>query len=291
MNKFTSIGIAFVCGGLAVNAIPAISNTEQVNYALSTAIESAFTRLEQARIERENDSIDRLPNILDCQKMQWMENCSTINREAKKNPNAPIRLTNSDGVEFNFVPGTPSAIIRLQLEQSPEAAMEAVRYMDRTWGEYKMSAQLYQEAMWEAGPLENIIGLDRALALRDQPKDINTSSLSLSVFVHSQCGACEVQLSTLGKLQERYPELRIAVFQFDDNQAGFDRKITGNGLRGRILKPQEAEAALKAGVDKWPTVWIDNNASRKRETLSGVRTILQLENSLLGMTHVLNASK
>jgi hypothetical protein len=291
MNKFTSIGIAFVCGGLAVNAIPAISNTEQVNYALSNAIESAFTRLEQARIERENDSIDRLPNILDCQKMQWMENCSTINREAKKNPNAPIRLTNSDGVEFNFVPGTPSAIIRLQLEQSPEAAMEAVRYMDRTWGEYKMSAQLYQEAMWEAGPLENIIGLDRALALRDQPKDINTSSLSLSVFVHSQCGACEVQLSTLGKLQERYPELRIAVFQFDDNQAGFDRKITGNGLRGRILKPQEAEAALKAGVDKWPTVWIDNNASRKRETLSGVRTILQLENSLLGMTHVLNASK
>jgi hypothetical protein len=163
--------------------------------------------------------------------------------------------------------------------------------MDRTWGEYKMSAQLYQEAMWEAGPLENIIGLDRALALRDQPKDINTSSLSLSVFVHSQCGACEVQLSTLGKLQERYPELRISVFQFDDNQAGFDRKITGNGLRGRILKPQEAEAALKAGVDKWPTVWIDNNASRKRETLSGVRTILQLENSLLGMTHVLNASK
>lgn len=290
MNKFTSIGIAFVCGGLAVNAIPAISNTEQVNYALSTAIESAFTRLEQARIERENDSIDRLPNILDCQKMQWMENCSTINREAKKNPNAPIRLTNSDGVEFNFVPGTPSPIIRLQLEQSPEAAMEAVRYMDRTWGEYKMSAQLYQEAMWEAGPLENIIGLDRALALRDQPKDINTSSLSLSVFVHSQCGACEVQLSTLGKLQERYPELRIAVFQFDDNQAGFDRKITGNGLRGRILKPQEAEAALKAGVDKWPTIWIDNNASRKRETLSGVRTILQLENSLLGMTHVLNAS-
>lgn len=290
MNKFTSIGIAFVCGGLAVNAIPAISNTEQVNYALSTAIESAFTRLEQARIERENDSIDRLPNILDCQKMQWMENCSTINREAKKNPNAPIRLTNSDGVEFNFVPGTPSPIIRLQLEQSPEAAMEAVRYMDRTWGEYKMSAQLYQEAMWEAGPLENIIGLDRALALRDQPKDINTSSLSLSVFVHSQCGACEVQLSTLGKLQERYPELRISVFQFDDNQAGFDRKITGNGLRGRILKPQEAEAALKAGVDKWPTVWIDNNASRKRETLSGVRTILQLENSLLGMTHVLNAS-
>jgi hypothetical protein len=291
MNKFTSIGIAFVCGGLAVNAIPAISNTEQVNYAISSAIESAFTRLEQARIERENDSIDRLPNILDCQKMQWMENCSTINREAKKNPNAPIRLTNSDGVEFNFVPGTPSPIIRLQLEQSPEAAMEAVRYMDRTWGEYKMSAQLYQEAMWEAGPLENIIGLDRALALRDQPKDINTSSLSLSVFVHSQCGACEVQLSTLGKLQERYPELRIAVFQFDDNQAGFDRKITGNGLRGRILKPQEAEAALKAGVDKWPTVWIDNNASRKRETLSGVRTILQLENSLLGMTHVLNASK
>ena len=197
-----------------------------------------------------------------------------------------MRITNANGLEFNFVPGTPSAVIRMQLEQTPEAAMAGVKYMDDTWGEYKKTASLYQNAMWDAGELNNIIGLEKALELRDAPKDIDQNALTISAFTHSQCGACEVQLSTLGKLQERYPNLKVTVFQFDDNQDGFDRKVTQNGLRGRILRPEEASAALRNGVEKWPTIWIDNQSAKSRDRLSGVRSIVQLEERLMGMTHI-----
>ena len=248
-------------------------------------------QVEDYRQKREAEELNKLPNIMDCQNMEWMKNCTAVNNQAKKNPNAPIRVTNPAGVEFNFVPGTPSAVIRLQLEQTPEAAMAAVRYMDSTWGEYKKSASLYQNAMWEAGPLQNIIGLDKAKAQFDSPKAINQKDIAMSVFVHSMCGACEVQLSTLAKLQERYPNLKITVFQFDDNKEGFKAKVTDKGLKGRILNPLEAHNAFAAGIDKWPTTWIDNIPLKQRQTLSGVRTIVQLEERLQANTHVLTAKK
>ena len=105
------------------------------------------------------------------------------------------------------------------------------------------------------------------------------------------CGACEVQLSTLAKLQERYPNLKITVFQFDDNKEGFKAKVTDKGLKGRILNPLEAHNAFAAGIDKWPTTWIDNIPLKQRQTLSGVRTIVQLEERLQANTHVLTAKK
>ncbi|MCF5460916.1 TlpA family protein disulfide reductase, partial [Pseudomonas syringae] len=206
-------------------------------------------------------------------------------------PNAPLRVTNSSGLEFNFVPGTPSSMIRLQLEQTPEAAMAALKYMDTTWGEYKKSAGLYQNAMWEAGPLKNIIGLERAKAIADAPKQINTQDISVSVFVHSMCGACEVQLATYEKLQERYPNLKITVFQFDENPDGFKIKVTDKGLKGRMLNALEAHNALKAGVEKWPTSWIDNTRMKQRESLAGVKSIVQLEERLQGMSRITTAKK
>jgi hypothetical protein len=241
--------------------------------------------------KREDEELEKLPNIMDCQNMQWMKNCTEINKQAKKNPNAPVRVTNAAGLEFNFVPGTPSAMIRLQLEQTPDAAMAAVRYMDQTWGEYKKSASLYQSAMWDAGPLDNIIGLEKAKQKFDAPKPINTKDIAVSVFVHSMCGACEVQLSTLIKLQERYPSLKISVFQFDENPEGFKAKVTDRGLKGRILNALEARNALKAGVDKWPTTWLDNMPFKQRETLPGVRSIVQLEERLQGISHIITAKK
>lgn len=291
MNTKIKIALGFVAGGVLFNAPWAISNAPSTEEVLSRAMAGAMQQVDDYRQKREDDELNKLPNIMDCQNMEWMKNCTAVNKQAKKNPNAPIRVTNPAGVEFNFVPGTPSAVIRLQLEQTPEAAMAAVRYMDSTWGEYKKSASLYQNAMWEAGPLNNIIGLDKAKAQFDAPKAINQKDISLSVFVHSMCGACEVQLTTLAKLQERYPGLKITVFQFDENAEGFKAKVTDRGLKGRMLNPLEARNALKAGVDKWPTTWIDNAPLKQRQSLPGVRTIVQLEEKLQASTHVLSAKK
>lgn len=291
MKNKLQIGLAIIAGGVLFNIPWAFSNAPSTEEVLSRAMAGAMQQVADYQQKREDDELNKLPNIMDCQNMQWMKNCTEVNKQAKKNPTAPIRVTNAKGIEFNFVPGTPSAVIRLQLEQTPEAAMNAVQYMNSTWGEYNKSAKLYQNAMWEAGPMDNIIGLDRAKAKFDAPKAVNQKAIALSVFVHSMCGACEVQLTTLAKLQERYPELKITVFQFDDNEAGFKAKVTDKGLKGRMLNALEAHNALKAGVDKWPTTWIDNVPLKQRQSLSGVRTIVQLEESLQGITHVLQAKK
>ena len=291
MKSKLKVGLAFVAGGVLFNAPFAISNTQSTEDALSRAMAGAMQQVADYQQKREDHELEKLPNIMDCQNMQWMQNCTEINKQAKKNPNAPIRVTNAAGVEFNFVPGTPSPMIRLQLEQTPAAAMAAVKYMDSTWGEYKKSASLYQNAMWDAGPLKNIIGLDKAKQIFDSPKPINTKDISLSVFVHSMCGACDVQLTTLAKIQERYPSLKITVFQVDENPEVFKAKVTDKGLQGRMLNPLEARNALKAGVDKWPTTWIDNMPLKKRDSLSGVRSVVQLEERLQGMTHLITAKK
>lgn len=291
MKNTLKIGLAFIAGGAVFNAPFVMSNIEGSEDIFAKALAGAMLRATEIQERREDEQLAKLPNILDCQNMQWMQNCSEVNKQAKKNPQAPMRVTNPKGIEFNFVPGTPSSVIRLQLEQTPEAATAAVMYMDATWGEYKKSASLYQKAQWAAGDLPNIIGLDAAKKLSDMPKDINTKDLNISVFVHSRCGACDVQLLTMGKLKERYPNMKIAVFQFDNNPDGFKRKVTSRGLKGRILSPAEGNSAMDSGVDKWPTIWIDNIPMRNRETLSGTRSITQLEERLQGMTHILTTRK
>lgn len=291
MKTHIKVFVAFVAGGVIFQAPWAISNAPSTEEVLSRAMAGAMQQVDDYRQKREAEELNKLPNIMDCQNMEWMKNCTAVNNQAKKNPNAPIRVTNPAGVEFNFVPGTPSAVIRLQLEQTPAAATAAVKYMDDTWGEYKKSASLYRDAMWEAGPLQNIIGLDKAKAQFDSPKAINQKDIAVSVFVHSMCSACEVQLSTLAKLQERYPDLKITVFQVDENPEGFKAKVTDRGLKGRMLNPLEARNAFKAGVDKWPTTWLDNIPLKQRQSLSGVRTIVQLEERLQANTHILTAKK
>lgn len=285
------LAIAFIAGGIVFNTPLVMSNIPAAEDVLSAALAGAIQKANEIEHRREESALAKLPNILDCQNMEWMQNCSEVNKQAKKNPSAPIRITNPNGVEFNFVPGTPSAMIRLQLEQTPEAARAALGYMDATWGEYKKSAGLYQQAMWEAGPLTNIIGLDRAKEQNDRPKDISQEAITVSVFVHSQCGACDVQLTTMAKLKKRYPDLKISVFQFDANKNAFEQKVTSRGLSGRILSQSEAAGALKAGVEKWPTIWIDSVSKKKREALSGTRSFNQIEERLQGMTHLITAGK
>lgn len=92
-------------------------------------------------------------------------------------------------------------MIRLQLEQTPEAAAAAVKYMDQTWGEYKQSASLYQVAMWENQDLQNIKGLEAAQESQKALKNLDTKNLSVSIFIESTCPVCDRYLGAVEKLQ------------------------------------------------------------------------------------------
>ncbi|HGN1515756.1 MULTISPECIES: TlpA family protein disulfide reductase [Pseudomonas] len=288
MNQKLKIGLAFIAGGFIFNANTVMSNVPSGQDVLSDALTAALDKVNQNTRDRENAELDKLPNILDCQHMEWMKNCTELNRNAKKNPNAPLRITNNNGLEFNFQPGTPSAVIKLQLEQTPQAANELVTYMDQTWGQYKQAADLYQMAMWQRGDLQNIKGLDAAMEQSSAVKPIDTDSLSISVFTESTCPVCDRQLATLSRLVQKYPKLKVKIFQLDRDAQVFAEKVTGRGLTGRMLTKTEQDNVTKMGITAWPITWIDNMKVSRRETLVGNRTLNQLEGRLMAMTYVKN---
>jgi thiol-disulfide isomerase/thioredoxin len=242
MNIFrnsTKYAVVFVAGGIIFNATSAISNAPSTQDVLTDALAAAIGKVNDRTALRESQELAKLPNILECQSLKWLENCSTINEQAKKNPNAPLRVTNAKGLEFNFQPGTPSAVIRLQLEQTPEAARAAVKYMDDTWGEYEKSASLYQVASWQTKQ-NNLKSIDEAQEEMKAVKALDLKGLSLSVFVESTCNVCDRYLGILENLQKKYPQLSIRIFQLDQNEERFAAKVTSRGLRGRILSQDES---------------------------------------------------
>ncbi|HDS0956871.1 TPA: conjugal transfer protein TraF [Pseudomonas putida] len=286
MKMTMKIALAFMAGGLAFNAPFVLSDSTNPNEALSNAIAVAMAKVDKYNEDRENAELDKLPNILDCQNMDWMKNCSELNRNAKKNPQAPMRMIGRNGVEFNFQPGTPSAVIKLQLEQTPEAAAELVNYMDNTWGEYHKSAELYKMAMWKNGDLKNIKGLDAATEKSAAKKYIDTDNVSMSVFVESTCPVCEKQLQILSSVQQKYPKLKIKIFQLDGDREAFSRHVTQRGLTGRVLTREESINIQKLGVTSWPISWIDNIKVNRRKSLVGNRTLKQLEDHFQAMTYI-----
>ncbi|MGF6282235.1 thiol-disulfide isomerase/thioredoxin [Pseudomonas frederiksbergensis] len=291
MNQKFKLLIAFIAGGIALNASSVFSNASNPNDVLADAIANAMAKVDQYSKDRENEAVDKLPNILDCQNMEWMKNCTEMNRAAKKNPSAPMRFVNKTGLEFNFSPGTPSAMIRLQLEQSPEAAKDYLMYMDKTWGEYTKSAELYKMATWQAGELQNMKGLDAAKEKATAVKYINTDQISMSVFVESTCPVCERQLGILSSLQAKYPKLKIKVFQLDTDKDAFAKHVTNRGLTGRIVSGAERAKLETLGITAWPISWVDNNTKSARTTLVGNKTLSQLEDRLQAMTYIQSASK
>lgn len=290
MKPNLKLFVAFIAGGLALNASGVFSNASNPNDVLADAIASAMDKVDRYSQARENEAIDKLPNILDCQNMEWMKNCTEMNRAAKKNPSAPMRFVNKTGLEFNFSPGTPSAMIRLQLEQSPEAAKDYLMYMDKTWGEYSKSAELYKMATWQAGELPNMKGLDAAKEKASSVKFINTDQVSMSVFVESTCPICERQLGVLEKVQIKYPKLKIKIFQLDADREAFAKNVTKRGLNGRIVSAAERDKLEKLGITAWPISWIDNSAKSARTSLVGNKTLSQLEDRLQAMTYIQSAS-
>lgn len=286
MKSSLKFALAFIAGGLAFNAPFVLSDATDSNEILSNAMAVALAKVGKFNEDRENAELDKLPNILECQNMQWMKNCTELNRNAKKNPQAPMRMLGKNDIEFNFQPGTPSAVIRLQLEQSPEAAAALVNYMDKTWGEYHKSADLYKMAMWKNGELQNIKGLDAAAEKATAVKYIDTDNVSMSVFVESTCPVCEKQLQILAKVQKKYPKLQIKIFQLDGDRDAFLRHVTQRGLSGRVLSRDERIGLEKMGLTSWPISWIDNTKVERRKSLVGNRTLTQLEDQFQAMTYI-----
>lgn len=251
---------------------------------LAEAMVKAMAQMKQLEMRLEEQELAKLPDILNCQDMGWMRNCKEINRQAKKNPSVPLRVYSKDGLEFNFVPGTPSAVIRHQLELSKESAKELIKWHDESYAAYEKAGNVFNEALWDVGGYTFIPDMNEIQA-RFDAKDFDSTYLSITTFVESTCRVCDTQLENLAQLKERYPNLKIQVFQMDDDRDAFERKVRSQGFSGRIVTDKERKHLMaNMGITAWPITWVDNTNTKRREIMMGNKTMLQFESVLIGLS-------
>ncbi len=286
--------LAFVLGAIltiftSVFAIasPGKSNEELIMKMINQAVKQA---VEDER-RKEEEMLDKLPDVIECDKMQWMTSCDVINRQAKKNPGAPVRVTSRDGIEFNFQPGLPSAVIRLQLEQTPEAAAAYIEYMGKTMGAYKNVASLYSTQLAKRGGMENIRTYDQIRIDQGKIPELPNDKVTVSVFVDSTCNACDILLRNLQVFNARHPNSTLSVYMVDNSPQAFREKVTTLGFKGRILKPGEVNKVIEKGTNGWPAIWLDNKSAGSRDILVGVKTVKMLEDRIMSIGQMSNSRK
>src|SRR5579864_8834481 len=115
-------------------------------------------------------SADHAVDVLNCKDLDWMRNCNDINTQAKQNPGAPLRVLDKSGVEFDFAPGTPTAMINLTLSPTPA---NAAKFLDWQAAVFRNSAAV-GNAIVEAQVARHEISPQVAQAVMDANNKFGT---------------------------------------------------------------------------------------------------------------------
>jgi hypothetical protein len=273
-------GIFIASSTSVISAEKNDSNADKMVEVLGKALERALYNQQQLEDRR----FDSLPDVIECEKLEWMKSCDVINREAKKNPNAPLRIISKDGIEFNFVPGMSSQAIRLQLERTPEAAEEYIRSMGKTMGAYKEVASVYTEQLSVMGGMDNVRTIDQMRIDDLDVPVIDYSAVAMSIFIESNCSACDILMNNVKTFSKRHPKAKFNVYMVNNDPKAFKEKVLSKGFAGRILKPSETLKVIEKGSTGWPVIWLDNGSQRSRDILLGVSTSKMIENRLLSIS-------
>lgn len=230
----------------------------------------------------ENERLEKIPDPLNCNSFSWMESCEEINRQAKLNPQAPIRVRRADGLEFNFPPGTPSPVMNAMLDDRPEATRAMIDHLDSLIGHHSRLAKQYTTLLWAQGGLKNAeISADRSSSLIEAPrKTIDVNNVALRIFYDSRCAACKVTLRNIKTLRERYPKIEISAFQFDSSEKALEQTKEYYGIDARILSDAEKRKLQNSGMNTVPTMWIDNPREKHRLQREGTVSLTVLEDEL-----------
>lgn len=270
-------GILVSHGAIGTSGIE--PKTEQViNKVVSDTTQAVLQSLEQ----REQERLDALPDPLDCNSFSWMESCEELNRQAKQNPTAPLRVKNKEGLEFNFPPGTSSSMMSHLLNGTEESTRALVEDLDNRMKHHTEAAERYNQVLWARGGFDSVeTSSDVAFLNQSKPRDtIATEKVAISVFYDTRCSACKVSLNNLKFLKERYPDLQISAFQMDQTEGGPARIKEKYGIPARIVSASEIEKLRQQGVEAVPTMWIDNRVEKKRMTRQGPVSLTVIENEL-----------
>lgn len=257
--------------------------------ALALAGASFTASAEEATPEKASDSEKYATGVFHCERVTWMDNCETINRIRHEQPQAHIRVQTRDGLELILPPETPTAAIRHFVLETPEAAEEYARYLDRVmqhgFDAVERLAAAQQRvgtggALVHGGALsgdEISVSPDGADRITD--REVRDANVSLYVFYDTHCSACDDVLGALRALQDDYPSLFISPLQLDDDRATLRHAADTHGLDARILDGA-ALSQWRARISTTPTLIFESDNATSQTVLVGARGRDQLEQAL-----------
>lgn len=276
-------GCLVTSGALLSQGVVGTSGVEpETERVIKQAVSDTAQAVVMSLEKKEQERLDQIPDPLNCNSFSWMESCEEINRQAKLNPQAPMRVQRQDGLEFNFPPGTPTAVINAMLSDNPAATEAMIDYLDDLSSHHSKLASQFEKSMWARGGLQSVeSSADRASAQMDAPRDtIDPDKVKVTLLYDSRCSACKVTLRNLQQLRERYPEVSVSAFQFDGDKAALKETEEMYNVDARILTSEETARLKNSGITTVPTMWIDNPSEKRRLERSGAISLTVIENEL-----------
>ncbi|MEQ9223824.1 MAG: hypothetical protein RJQ08_11545 [Salinisphaeraceae bacterium] len=250
--------------------------------------------------EEERSDLERLPDVLECNKFSWMENCEVLNRQAKRNPAAPIRARASDGTEYTFAPDTPSTVITHMLNPTSESASAMVARERRMRERDELAARLARIAIKQQygefgfgdfdGPGGEPLSVQEVQAQNAKneasslknvraSQSIDYESVRVFVFYDSDCAYCRRSMPEWIQLKNAHPGLDLRLLQMNEDDRYLQLVRNEYELPAVPLTGAKREDILRR-VETTPTVWIEDKSSKRTRVLSGYQSMSNLEREI-----------
>lgn len=221
--------------------------------------------------------------LLDCKRLSWVKNCEDIDDIARKNPDAPLRLLTPDGIELNFVPGTPTAMIYHQINPSRETAKALYEYNAKYLDHMEKAAKVMRDYMTDIGvmPLAMAKNIDAieggkpksadvipGIVAKTAGKAIKPSNIRVWMFYDSKCGPCRQTIPEIYQFSKNNPAVDITLLQMDGDLDYVMSIRNDFGLKAGPI-PEKDRATLLPKIAQTPTFWVQDNRSKKTTVIEG----------------------
>jgi thiol-disulfide isomerase/thioredoxin len=217
--------------------------------------------------------------LFDCGQVTWMQNCDAANKAYNKNPDTHLRVHDLDGLEFNFAPGTPTVMMRLMMERTPEAAKDAADYLEKHLLVATASSTLWaREIANRGGALKGTKTLEQTEAEQAMPV-INYDNIKVYYFYDSNCPFCKKMMPHASTLRLNHAKLKFSAIQLNDDKSALDQINLQYYLDAAILPASKREEYRKK-VPTTPSVWVENSKTQKMYKITGYRPYPELSKQL-----------
>jgi len=225
--------------------------------------------------ELEKKLYSSMPDIVDCKRAKWMDNCETVNFLLKKNNGGPIRVKSIDGVTQTLSSETPTQLINILIGGDARAIAEYYKYLEH---DRKRNDEVGQQisAFFRAKKFNG----DNAPTLNHELESIDLSNYILSVFVSQYEPGSKGIVSVASSLKKTHPTLKVQIIAVNSDLEWIKNSIDSS----EFDKVDSATSTVvkKWGVDTYPTIYISEMGEGNSAMQSGFMSKVQLQHWIHG---------